>query len=248
VSIITAVFNGAAMIEHCINSVRAQTYADIEHIIVDGASTDGTVEIINKYRNDRTRVASEPDNGLYDAMNKGIMRSTGEIIGILNSDDFYPDDSVIEKVVRAMSKDNTDSCYGDAVYVKKNNPNKIVRYWKSGQFSHGKFKIGWMPQHGTLYIRKDIYTKYGLFRNDFPIAADYELILRFLYKHRISTTYLPEILLNIRVGGVSRPGMVNTSKMFVENYKACKANGLKHSLVACFMKRLTKIPQYIIKP
>jgi len=248
VSIITVVFNGAAMIEHCINSVRAQKYANIEHIIVDGGSTDGTVEIINKYRNGKTRVASEPDNGLYDAMNKGIVRSTGDVIGILNSDDFYPDDSVIEKVVRAMSKNNTDSCYGDALYVKKNHPDKIVRYWKSGQFSHGKFKIGWMPQHGTLYIRKDIYTKYGLFRNDFPIAADYELILRFLYKHRIRTTYLPEILLKIRLGGVSRPGMVNTSKMFVENYRACKVNGLKHSLAACFMKRLIKIPQYIIKP
>lgn len=248
VSIITVVFNGAAMIEHCINSVRAQTYADIEHIIVDGGSTDGTIEIINKYQNGKTRVTSEPDNGLYDAMNKGIMRSTGDIIGILNSDDFYPDDSVIEKVVRIMSEKNAESCYGDTIYVERDNTNKIVRYWKSSKFSRNKFKIGWMPQHGTFYVRKSIYTKYGLFRDDFPIAADYELILRFLYKHRIRTTYLPEILLKIRVGGVSRPGMVNTSKMFVENYRACKVNGLKLPLLVCFLKRLLKIPQYIIRP
>lgn len=248
VSIITAVFNGAAMIKHCINSVRTQTYTDIEHVIVDGGSTDGTIEIINKYQNGKTKVASELDNGLYDAMNKGIMRSTGDIIGILNSDDFYPDDSVIEKVVRIMSKKNVESCYGDAIYVERDNANKIVRYWKSGKFSRNKFKIGWMPQHGTFYVRKSIYMKYGLFRDDFPVAADYELILRFLYKHRVRTIYLPEILLKIRVGGVSRPGIVNTSKMFVENYRACKANGLKHPLIVCFLKRLLKTPQYVIRP
>ena len=203
-----------------------QTYTDIEHIIVDGGSTDGTVEIIDRYRNSNTIVISEPDNGLYDAMNKGIRCSTGEIVGILNSDDFYGDNTVIEKVVCKMQEEDTDSCYGDAVYVKRNNYNKIVRYWKSGQFSHNKFKIGWMPQHGTFYAKKSIYDKYGMFRDDFPIAADYELILRFLYKHRIKTTYLPEILLKIRTGGVSRPGILNTSKMFIENYRACKINGL----------------------
>ena len=248
VSIITAVFNGAAMIEHCINSVREQTYADIEHIIVDGDSKDGTLEVISKYRDGETKIISEPDNGIYDAMNKGIMHSTGEIIGILNSDDFYPDNSVIEKVVSIMSEKNAESCYCDAVYVKRDDCNKIVRYWKGGQFSRSKFKIGWMPQHGTFYVRKYIYMKYGLFRDDFPIAADYELILRFLYKHRVGTAYLPEILLKVCTGGTSRPGILNTSKMFIENYRAWTVNGFKFPLLACFLKRLLKIPQYIIRP
>ena len=248
VSIITAVFNNAAMIEHCINSIRKQTYADIEHILVDGGSTDGTIQIINKYKNSKTRVTSEPDNGLYDAMNKGIMRSTGDIIGVLNSDDFYPDDSVIEKVVRTMSEQHVESCYGDAIYVERDNVDKIVRYWKSSKYSRKKFNLGWMPQHGTFYVRKNIYTKYGLFRTDFPVAADYELMLRFLYKHKIRTTYVPEILLKIRVGGVSQPGIVNTSKLAIENYRACKINGLKLPLLVCFLKRLLKIPQYIMRP
>ncbi len=248
VSIITAVFNSATAIESCIVSVRSQTYADIEHVIVDGGSTDGTLDIINRYKDDRVKVISEPDDGLYDAMNKGIRCSTGDIIGILNSDDFYSCESVIEDVVNVISESNADSCYGDAIYVKKGNVNKIVRYWKSKQFSLSKFKLGWMPQHGTFYARKDVYMKYGLFRNEFPIAADYELILRFLYKHRISTIYLPKILLTIRTGGVSRAGFFNTSKMFIDNYKACKLNGLKPALAACFLKRLLKIPQYIIKP
>ncbi len=247
-SIITTVFNGAATIERCINSIRTQTYTNIEHVIVDGGSTDGTIEIISKYQDSKTKIISEPDNGLYDAMNKGIRCSTGDIIGILNSDDFYPDDSVIEKVVRIMSEKNADSCYGDAIYVEKDNANKIVRYWKGGQFSRSKFKIGWMPQHGTFYVRKNIYMKYGLFRDDFPIAADYELMLRFLYKHRIRTTYLPEILLKVCTGGISRPGILNTSKMFIENYRAWKVNGFKFPLLACFSKRLLKIPQYIIRP
>ncbi|KKR04011.1 MAG: Glycosyl transferase family 2 [Candidatus Uhrbacteria bacterium GW2011_GWF2_39_13] len=248
VSVITVVFNNAAMIEHCINSVRAQTYADIEHIIVDGGSTDGTVEIINKYQNSQTKVVSEPDKGLYDAMNKGIMRSTGDIVGILNSDDFYPNDLVIEKVVRIMSEKQVESCYGDAVYVQRDNVNRIMRYWKSGKFSRNKFKIGWMPQHGTFYVKKGIYTRYGLFNDDFPIAADYELILRFLYKHKITAVYLPEILLKIRAGGLSKPGIVNTSKMFFENYKASKINGIKYPMLVCFLKRLLKILQFITKP
>jgi glycosyltransferase involved in cell wall biosynthesis len=241
-------FNSVATIEDTIKSVLSQCYKNIEYIVVDGGSTDGTLEILAKYQSQIAKCISEPDNGIYDAMNKGIMRSTGDIIGILNSDDFYPDKSVIEKVVRIISEKNADSCYGDAIYVKKDHPNKIVRYWKSSHFSRNKLKIGWMPQHGTFFVRKSVYTKYGLLRDDFPIAADYELILRFLYKHKIKTIYLPEILLKIRVGGISSPGIVNTSKMFVENYRACKINGLKLPLLVCVLKRLLKISQYIIRP
>jgi glycosyltransferase involved in cell wall biosynthesis len=248
VSIITAVFNSVETIEDCIRSIRSQTYPHIEHIIIDGGSTDGTLEILTKYKSKISRCISESDNGIYDAMNKGIMLATGEIIGILNSDDFYPDEFVIEKVVAALQSNSTDSCYGDVIYVHKDCPYKIVRYWKGIQFSRKKFKLGWMPHHGTFYAKKEVFEKYGVYRNDFRIAADYELMLRFLYKYGISTTYIPEVLLKVRTGGASSPSLRTTAKVIKENYKAWVVNDLNPLAVTFILKPLLKIPQYIKKP
>jgi len=177
VSIITAVFNGVKTLEDCIKSVVAQTYTKTEHIIIDGGSTDGTVEVIERHRDKIAKVISEPDNGIYDAMNKGIRAATGDIVGILNSDDMYANEFVIERVVKAISEDNVESCYGDLVYVDRDDIAKIKRQWRAGEYKKERFKTGWMPPHPTFFVKREIYERYGLLNIDFPLAADYEIML-----------------------------------------------------------------------
>lgn len=244
VSIITVVFNSKNTIEHTIESVLSQNYKNIEYIIIDGGSTDGTVDIIKKYENRLAYWVSEPDDGLYDAMNKGIKAATGDIVGILNSDDIYADGSVIEETVNIISKEKVDTCYGDLVYVDKDNTKNVIRYWNSGNFLRDRFKRGWMPPHPTFFVRREIYQKYGLFNTNFPIAADYELMLRFLYKSGCSTAYIPKVLVKMRTGGNSSPSLANTIKANIECYRAWKVNGLNPNPVIFIIKPLSKIAQY----
>lgn len=243
ISIITVVFNGVETIEDCIKSIIGQTYPDIEHIIIDGGSTDGTLDVIKKYNGNIAKVVSEPDNGLYDAMNKGIKTATGDVIGILNSDDLYADNFVIENVVKYFSDTNADSCYGNLIYVDKDNTNKVVRYWNAGDYSRKRFRRGWMPPHPTFFARKSIYEKYGYMNLAFPLAADYELMLRFLYKYEVSTIYIPKVLVKMRAGGTSTPGLY-TVKAVIENYRAWKVNGLRPNPYTFILKPLSKILQY----
>jgi glycosyltransferase involved in cell wall biosynthesis len=248
VSIITVCLNSVHTIDDTIKSVLSQSFKDIEHIVVDGGSNDGTLNILSRYKGKISRIISEPDKGIYDAMNKGIKAATGDIIGILNSDDYYSDRFRIEKIVKEMTEKSVDSCHGDVVFVRRDEPDRIVRYWSEGQFSMRKFKMGWMPYHGTFYVKSKVFKQYGLYREDFPLAADYELMLRFLGKHNISTTYIPEVILKVRTGGASKPGICNTVKMTMENFRAWRVNGLKTSPVTFIFKRLRKIPQYIRRP
>ena len=243
ISIITVTFNGAATIEDCIISVASQTYPDIEHLIIDGGSTDETVEVIKKYESQVAYWVSEPDGGIYEAMNKGIKQATGDVIGILNSDDFYAYEAVIEEVVRAITENKTDSCYGDIVYVDRDNTAKIVRQWNAGEYKKEKFKTGWMPPHPTFFCKKSVYEKYGFLNLDFPLAADYELMLRFLYKHEVSAAHIPKVLVKMRTGGTSRPGLY-TIRALVENYQAWKVNGLRYP-VTVFLKPFLKIRQFL---
>ena len=244
VSVITAVFNGAKTIQDCIKSVSGQIYPNIEHIIIDGGSTDGTLEVIKRYTEKRVNIVSEPDNGIYDALNKGIRQASGEVIGLLYSDDFYAHDRVIEKVADIFMKYNIDSCYGDLQYVDKNNPDKVIRYWKSSQYRHGKFKYGWMPPHSTFFVKKEIYNKYGYFNTNFKIAADYELMLRFLEKHKISTYYRPEVFIKMRIGGTSNRNIKNLIIKSNEDYRAWKVNNLNGGFYTILLKNLCKIPQF----
>jgi len=243
ISVITVVFNSKNTIESAIKSVLNQSYENIEYIIIDGGSTDGTVDIIKKYKDKIAYWISEADNGIYDAMNKGIKSATGDIVGFLNSDDVYADGEVIEKVAKTIWEKEVDSCYGDLVYIDKNG--KIVRLWKSKDFSLEKFKRGWMPPHPTFFVKKEIYEKYGGFNLNFPIAADYELMLRFLYKFKISTTYIPEILVKMRIGGKSNKSLNNIIKANIECYKAWKINGLKPNPFIFLLKPVSKVFQYI---
>lgn len=245
ISIITPSFNSQDTIDDTIKSVLYQSNKNIEYIIIDGGSTDETVDIIKRYEDKISYWVSKKDNGIYDAMNKGISVATGEIIGILNSDDFYADEFVIEDVVKAFDNSQVESCYGDLVYVDRKNTGRVIRYWKSGYFSVERFKRGWMAPHPTFFARRSVYEKYGLFRIDLPIAADYELMLRFLYRYGVSTVYIPRIMVKMRKGGNSSPSIINTIKSNAECYKAWRRNGLTPTIFTFILKPTSKIFQYV---
>ena len=228
-------------------SIINQTYQHRECIVIDGGSTDGTMDLLKKYENRMTKIVSERDNGIYDAMNKGIKLSTGDVIGILNSDDIYNDATVIESVANAIMENSVDSCYADLVYIDKNNPDKVIRYWKSCIYKNGLFRSGWMPPHPTFFVKREVYEKYGCFNTDFKIAADYELMLRFLERHKISTYYIPEVLIKMRMGGMSNRSLKNLFIKSSEDYKAWKINNLNGGIYTILLKNLCKLPQFINK-
>lgn len=246
ISIITAVRNGASSIRDCIESVLKQSYKDIEYLIIDGGSTDGTLEVVKRYETRITQIISEPDNGIYDALNKGLCLATGEIVGFLHADDLYAHEHVLENVVQVMAESGVDSCYGDMVYVGRNNPEKVVRYWRSCPFQEGLFQRGWMPPHPTFFVRRLVYDRYGTFNTSFKNSADYELMLRFLVKHKISTSYIPEVMVKMRTGGHSNVSFRNRLRAHLEDHRAWRINGLKVNHLGLFMKPFSKFPQWII--
>lgn len=226
ISIITVSYNSAATIETTFQSVVNQTYGDIEYIVIDGGSTDGTLEFIKKYNKFITKWISEPDKGLYDAMNKGVKLATGDVIGLINSDDLFCDPNAIEKVIDVFTNNkNLDSVYADLFYVSQNNTDKIIRKWVTGKKK--PFKYGWHPAHPTFYIKKSVYDKYGLFDLSFKLAADFEIMLRFLDKHKITTAYLEEPLVKMRLGGETNKSFKNIYNQNKECIRAFKKNDLK---------------------
>jgi len=242
ISIITVVYNNKKTIQDAIDSIVNQTYQNIEHIIIDGASTDGTIEIIQNYGDKITKFISEPDKGIYDAMNKGIALATGDVVGILNSDDFYIDDHVIEKVVNIFQEQEVDSLFADLIFVKPHNLDKTIRYYDSSKFNPSKFAYGWMPAHPTFFVKRNIYKKYGVFKTDYKIAADYELLVRFLEKYKISYYYLRLPIIKMRIGGVSTSGIKSNYILNKEIIRACKENGI----VTNWIKVLSKYPSKIM--
>ncbi|MBP9070360.1 MAG: glycosyltransferase [Bacteroidia bacterium] len=244
ISIITATYNSEAFLEQTINSILQQTYKDIEYIIVDGNSTDGTISIINKYKDKLSHFISEKDEGIYHALNKGIALASGDVIGFLHSDDFYTNNNVIEHVVKEFKTKNTDGLYANLYFVDKTDPNKITRKWHSGDYSPNSFMYGWMPPHPTLFLKKDVYKKYGTFNLDLKTSADYELMLRFIHKHQISLTYLDEFIIKMRVGGQSTASVNNRVKANLEDRKAWEINGLKPKFFTLWLKPLRKVGQF----
>jgi glycosyltransferase involved in cell wall biosynthesis len=247
VSIITVSYNSAATIADTIHSVLSQDYPDLEYLIIDGSSKDHTLEIVSGFGNRISKLISEPDEGIYDAMNKGIALATGDVIGILNSDDVYADSTVISDVVAQMTKNKVQSCYADLTYVDRDDLSKVIRYWKSGAFNVHNFKKGWMPPHPTFFLMRDCYQQFGLFNPIFKTSADYELMLRMLYKHGVSCTYLPRVIIKMRVGGQSNVSVKNRVKANREDRLAWKVNGLKPGVLTLVRKPLSKIIQYLKK-
>ncbi|MCC6690970.1 MAG: glycosyltransferase [Bacteroidia bacterium] len=244
VSVITTCKNSAFTIETTIKSVLAQDYPDIEYIIIDGASTDGTLEIIKKYSSKISSIVSEADEGIYHAINKGICISTGVVVANLNSDDFYSSPTVLSQVVSAFKNSEASAVYGNLLYVDKKDTNRVIRNWQSGAYSEGLFLKGWMPPHPAFFAKKELYDKYGMFNTKLKSAADYEIMLRFIHKHKIKVAYVPEVLVKMRTGGKSNASLLNRIKANLEDRRAWKINELNPGLFTLLLKPLRKINQY----
>jgi len=244
ISIVTPAFNSAKTIQHTIESVARQTYPNVEYIIVDGGSKDATAKIVAQYDDVVDIFISEPDRGVYDAMNKGIRMASGDVVAILNSDDFYTHSRVLEQIAAAFRQSGVDSVYGDLQYVNHYHPNQIVRHWESGGFVRENFLAGWMPPHPAFFVKKSVYQRYGLFNLSLRSSADYELMLRFLYKHRISTSYVQDVLVRMRTGGMSNASWLNRWRANREDRMAWKMNGLKPRFYTTILKPLRKLQQF----
>ncbi len=244
VTIITATYNSSATLTDTLDSVANQHYKNVEHLVIDGLSTDDTLDIAKRSPH-VTAIFSEADKGIYDAMNKGITRSKGDIIGILNSDDFYFDSNVLTRVVETFQRTGCDAVYGDLIYVDQKNTNKIIRYWKSGRYKHGSFKWGWMPPHPTFFVKRELYEKWGNFNLQLKTSADYELMLRLIHKHQIRLEYISSVLVKMRTGGVSNISLSNRLKANTEDNLAWSINNLRPFWFTLYLKPLKKITQFI---
>ena len=244
ISVITAVYNNRETISAALDSALGQSGVDIELVVIDGGSTDGTLEVLRSYTDRLHVLVSEPDRGIYDALNKGIQRASGEVVGFLHSDDLFADAGVLSRIAAAFADPEVGAVYGDLLYVRKDNPDEVVRYWRSGVFSERRLRWGWMPPHPTLYVRRHVYEQHGLFDTSFRIAADYDFILRTLGQNRVGVRYIPEVLVKMRVGGVSNRSLRNIVRKSSEDLRALRRNGVG-GLGALLWKNLSKLPQFL---
>ena len=245
VSIVIVVYNNRRTVAQAIEAVLSQRYADIELIVVDGASTDGTREVLAQYASKISVLVSEPDRGIYDALNKGIGLATGDIIGFLHSDDLLADEAAITRVVDCMKDSTVDAVYGDLVYVRQDDTARVVRTWRAGVFSQTSLGRGWMPPHPTFYARREIYQRFGNFDTTFRVAADYDCMLRFL-KAGIRVTYIPHLQVRMRVGGISNRSFASIVAKSVEDVRALRKNNIG-AAVALICKNVRKVPQFFLR-
>ena len=245
ISLITAVYNSADTVCASIDSALGQSYPHLELIVVDGGSTDGTVQLLKDYGDKIDKLISEKDKGLYDALNKGISKASGDIIGFMHADDQFQNQDVLKRVAAAFQESPVDAIYGDLVYVKRSDPDKVVRYWKGEDFGHADLALGWVPPHPTFYMKRGLYKKFGGFDLQYRISADYDLMLRYFGRHKISTRYIPEIMVRMRTGGTSNNSLSTIIDKLREDYKILRAHHIG-GMTAVLMKRLRKIPQFFV--
>jgi glycosyltransferase involved in cell wall biosynthesis len=226
VSIITVCFNSAKTIRDTIESVLSQNYPDIEYIVIDGGSNDQTLEIVKEYADRIAVIISETDNGIYDAMNKGIALASGDVVGMLNSDDIYMNEHAVSELMKTMQDAHSDSVFADLVIVDPENLNKVVRYYDSSYFNPSKFRFGWMPAHPTFFVKRALYDKVGPYSLDYKISADYEMLIRLLWVHKASFAYLKKPVVRMRYGGTSTSGFSRNWLLNKEIVQACKDNGI----------------------
>lgn len=244
ISVITVSYNSKGTIINTIKSVLSQTYPEIEYLIMDGSSVDGTVEVIKSFGSQISKFTSEPDKGIYDAINKGIRLSTGNIIGILNSDDFFYDNYVIQRVVDTFNENNVDAVFGDVQFVDKNDLSKVTRYYSSKHFKPGLFRFGFMPAHPSFYVKREFFEKFGYYKTDYKIAADFELLLRFLLINKISYKYIEMPFVSMRTGGMSNKSINSNYILNKEIARACKENGIRTNYVNIYSKYFRKIFEF----
>ncbi|HNO04906.1 MAG TPA: glycosyltransferase family 2 protein [Flavobacteriales bacterium] len=243
VSIITICYNAAAHIGDTLRSIAGQDHDDIEHIVIDGGSTDGTLDVIHTYRSGIAQLVSERDRGVYDAMNKGLRMATGDVVAFVNAGDMIEGADTVSAMASEFAKGDADAIYGDALMVDPDDISKVKRFWKGGTYARERFRAGWMPPHLGTYIRRDVYERLGHFREDLKVSADYELMFRFMYKHRIRVRYVPKVLVRFRLGGVSNRSLAHIWRANVEVYKAWGLNGEQVSPLIVVAKPLRKIAQ-----
>jgi len=243
ITVITAVYNRVNTIAQALQSVEAQTYANTEHLVIDGASSDGTLQLLSSNLNSLVRLVSEPDQGIYDALNKGLALADGDIVGMMHSDDFYADNNVLESIAAAFEDPEIDAVYGDLDYVAKDNPGRIIRHWKSGEYSPSQLSRGWMPPHPTLYLRRSVIERWGGFDTQYCIAADYDAILRYFGQGRIRAAYIPRVLVKMRVGGESNRSLSRILLKTTEDYKALRRNGVG-GIRTLMLKNFGKLGQF----
>jgi len=244
ISVITAVHNRVATIGEALDSVRAQTWPEVQHVVIDGASTDGTRELLEARRHEVAVLVSEPDKGIYDALNKGIALTTGDVIGLMHSDDLYADEHVLADVAAAFADPQIDAVYGDLDYVAQGDTNRVIRRWRSGEYSRALLSRGWMPPHPTLHLRRQVIEQWGGFDASFRIAADYDAILRYFGRGRIRPSYVPRVLVKMRVGGESNRSFARILLKSREDYEALRRNQVG-GLTTLAWKNFSKITQFL---
>lgn len=249
ISVITAVKDNASTLGPTLGSLRSQSWGAVEHIVVDGVSTDGTLELIAAHRSQIAKFICEPDKGLYDALNKGIAASTGDVIGFMHADDLYESTTSLQSIAAAFEDPAVEVVYGDLVYVRRSDTRRVVRYWRAGTYDRGNLAHGWMPPHPTFYARRSVYSQFGTFDTRYRIAADYENMLRILWRGGVNACYIPEVLVRMRTGGMSS-SFSNLMSKSREDYAAMQANGLGSlgSWQALLLKNVTKLPQFVLSP
>jgi glycosyltransferase len=245
ITVITAVKNRASTLGACLRSVQAQSWPDIEHIVVDGGSTDGTLGVLAASRAHLAKLICEADRGVYDALNKGIREATGDVVGFMHADDEFASERSVERVARAFEDPAVDAVYGDLVYVRSDDTSRVVRYWRAGPYNRTQLANGWMPPHPTFYVRRHVYHRFGGFDTRFRIAGDYENMLRILWRGGVQAAYVPEVLVRMRAGGMSNR-LLNLLRKSREDYAALRLNGIG-PMQALLLKNVTKLPQFVVK-
>lgn len=246
ITVITAVFNRPKTIGQAIDSVANQTFKNVEHLIIDGASTDSTIAEIASHRHSSMIVYSEPDAGIYDALNKGVKRASGDVVGVMHSDDVFAHDDVLTLVSNTMADCNLDAVYGDLQYISAAKEGKVIRHWVSGDFTPAKLRQGWMPPHPTMYLRRDVFEKFGAYDTTYRIAADYEAFLRWFGRGNLRMGYIPEVLVKMRVGGESNRSLGRILRKSHEDYRALRGNEIG-GLGTLALKNLRKVSQFVTR-
>lgn len=247
ISVLTATYRCEDTIADCLRSVAAQTHPDIEHLVIDGASTDGTLGIIERHRDRIAQIVSERDGGLYDALNKGLALCSGDVVGFLHSDDEYADARVLERIAAAFDDPAVMACYGDLLYVRRQDTASVVRYWRAGEFARQKLRYGWMPPHPTFFARRSLYQRFGGFDTDFRVAADYESLLRMLTGLEGKVAYLPDVLVRMRLGGTSNRSLKQIIRKSKEDYRAIRRHR-QGGIGTLLCKNLSKLGQFVVHP
>ena len=246
ISIITIVYNRSETVSQALESIFSQRYSNFETIVVDGGSTDGTLLVIDKYIKNINIFIAEKDDGIYDALNKGVALATGDVIGILHADDLLENNDILYKISNVFADPSIEAVYGDLVYVKSNNINQVIRYWKAGIYDQSSFKRGWMPPHPTLYLRRSVYERFGLFDIRYRISADYDAILRFLAIEKVRTAYIPEILVRMRAGGISNRSLANIINKSLEDFDIIRRYNMG-GVLTLLLKNIRKFRQFLYR-